>query len=125
MKQQFITGIDHPALAAEDPAKLAEWYCGALGCELVCRSEKSVHILRCADGTMIEVMPRDETARPERSVRTPGWSHLAFRTDDLERAAAHLESCGVFPGPAVDAVGGGRLRSFHDPEGNMLQIVKR
>jgi len=121
-----ITGIDHPALAADDVDRLADWYCDVLGYERVSRHEKPVWILRAPDGTLLEIMPRDETPRPERTVWTPGWSHLALRVDDFEGAAAELDAKGVaWSGHEARAVGGGRVRSFVDPEGNMLQIVER
>ncbi len=121
-----ITGIDHPALAAENVDRLADWYCQTLGYTKVVRNDKPVWILRAADGTLLEIMPRDETPRPDRTTWTPGWSHLALRVDDFDAATAELESLGVqWRSDAVAAVGGGRVRSFADPDGNMLQIVQR
>lgn len=121
-----ITGIDHPAVAAEDVDRLAEWYCDVLGYEKVHRHEKPVWILRAADGTLLEIMPRDETARPERTTWTPGWSHLALRVADFEAAVAHLDAKGIsWTSDEMPAIGGGRVRNFADPEGNMLQILER
>jgi glyoxylase I family protein len=119
-------GIDHPAVAAEDVDALAEWYCNVLGYEEVFRADKPVWILRAADGTLIEIMPRDDTARPQRTTWTPGWSHLAIRVCDFDAAQQSLDAAGVlWMGDEVVAMGGGRVRSFADPEGNMLQIVQR
>lgn len=121
-----IRGIDHPAVAAGDVDGLAEWYCDVLGYEKVHRHEKPVWILRAADGTLLEVMPQDDTPRPQRTTWTPGWSHLAIRVDDYEAAVRYLDAKGVsWTGDEMAAVGGGRVRNFDDPEGNMLQIVER
>ncbi len=121
-----ITGIDHPAVAAEDVDGLSDWYCDVLGYEKVVRQEKPVWILRAPDGTLLEVMPRDDTPRPVRTTWTPGWSHLALRVDDFDAAMAELEQQGVqWTGEEMGAVGGGRVRNFLDPEGNMLQILQR
>lgn len=121
-----ITGIDHPALAAEDVDRLSDWYCDVLGYEKVVRHDKPVWILRAPDGTLLEVMPRDETPRPVRTTWTPGWSHLALRVDDFDAAAAELQQKGVeWTGEEMGAIGGGRVRNFLDPEGNMLQILER
>ncbi|HET6386242.1 MAG TPA: VOC family protein [Armatimonadota bacterium] len=127
-----FTGIDHPAVAAADPESLAVWYCEVLGYTRAFKLDRAGHsplpvfILRAPDGTLLEVMPEDDTARPERTTWTPGWSHLALRVADFETAAAYLESKGArWSGPEVEATGGGRLRSFLDPDGNMLQIVAR
>lgn len=124
MSQVFL-GIGHPAVAAEALAELARWYCDVLGYELIFVSQKNVRIIRAPDGRFVEIMPRDATARPERTTWTQGWSHLAIRMSNLEEAAACLQSREVAPGPLVQAIGGGKLHTFHDPEGNMLQIVER
>lgn len=120
-----IIGIDHPAVAAVDPTKLADWYENVLGYEKFHHTEKNVWIMRAKDGTLLEIMPKDETNRPNRTCWTPGWSHLALRVNDLETATAELRKHGVRLEDAVPAIGGGMLRSFYDPEGNMLQIVQR
>ena len=124
--EMTFTGIDHPALAAEDPAALAKWYCDILGYKVNFHNEKNVWIIEAPDKTFIEIMPRDETKRPERTVWTPGWSHLALRVNDFEQACAYLKSKGIeFSAPAAAAIGGGKVRNFFDLEGNMLQLLER
>ena len=122
-----LLGIDHPALAADDLTSLSQWYCDTLGYALFfAHPEKPVHILRAPDGTLFEMMQKDTSARPERQVLTPGWSHLALRVDSLEEAIRHLDQQKVrWLSEVVPAIGGGQLRSFADPEGNMLQVVER
>lgn len=123
---QCILGIDHPALAAGNVDDLADWYCKVLGYATVFRHEKPVWILRAPDGTLLEIMPRDQTPRPVRTTWTPGWSHLAIRVSDFDEAVRHLDSHDVhWTAEAANAIGGGRVRNFVDPEGNMLQIVSR
>ena len=119
-------GIDHPAVAAEDVDALAAWYVKTLGYEKVFRHDKPVWSIRARDGTLMEIMPRDETPRPERTTWTPGWSHLAIRVSDFDRAQRLLEAKGVkWTGDEIGAIGGGRVRNFVDPDGNMLQILER
>ncbi|MDA3959710.1 MAG: VOC family protein [Planctomycetota bacterium] len=121
-----ITGIDHPAIAVADVDAYADWCCSVLGFERVFRHDKPVWILRSADGTLIEIMPQDDTARPDRTTWTPGWSHLAMRVADFDAAVTELSAHGVqWTGEEVAAIGGGRVRSFADPEHNMWQIVAR
>lgn len=125
MKNVFI-GIDHPAIAADDVEMLSKWYCDVLGYEVYVRTEKPIYIIKAPDGTFIEVMPKDEHPRLNRTTCTPGWSHLALRVSDMDQAMAALEQQGVvWEGAEFEAVGGGRIRNFMDPEGNLLQIVQR
>lgn len=125
MKSVFL-GIDHPALAVKDVGKIAQWYCDVLGYEVFARNDQPIYIIKAPDGSFIEVMPEDGSPRPQRNVATPGWSHLALRVSDFDKAIAGLDKHNVtWQGPEFVAVGGGRIRNFTDPEGNMVQIVKR
>ncbi|MFW5760427.1 MAG: VOC family protein [Cyclobacteriaceae bacterium] len=123
----MIIGLDHPAIAADDLEKLSTWYCDVLDYELVMKSdEKPVWIIKSPDGTFMEMMQKDENARPGRTILTAGISHLAFRVADLHQAIEDLDKAGVqWLSDIVPAIGGGKLRTFADPEGNVLQIVDR
>lgn len=119
-------GVDHPAVAAEDVDRLADWYCDLLGYEKYFRHDKPVWMLRAPDNTLLEIMPKDDTARPIRTTWTPGWSHLAIRVADIDEAIAFLDAKGVqWGGDIMPAIGGGWVRNLADPEGNMLQILER
>jgi glyoxylase I family protein len=105
---------------------LTEWYCDVLGYETVLKASDTVIIIKAPDGTLVEMMQQNDDARPVRQTLTAGWSHLALRVEDLDAAIAYLDSRGVtWLGDIVPAMGGGRLRSFADPDGNMLQVVER
>jgi len=121
-----ITGLDHPALAASDVDALAEWYCDNLDYEKFFRHDKPVWLLRAPDNSFLEIMPIDNTPRPSRTTWTPGWSHTALRVNDIEKTIAFLDTRNItWTGELMNAVGGGRVRSFQDPEGNMLQLIER
>ena len=123
---EFFKGVDHPAIAADDVETLAKWYCDVLGYKVFFKTEKPIYIVEAPDGTYIEIMPKDNTLRPDRTICTPGWSHLALRVSDMDAAMAALDELGVeWAGAEFAAVGGGRIRNFADPEGNVLQIVQR
>ncbi|GAB3261574.1 hypothetical protein GCM10027347_26680 [Larkinella harenae] len=131
MNELLFRGIDHPAVAADDVEGLSDWYCRVLGYQRWFQHRnagprKPVWMLKAPDGTLLEVMPKDETLRPERTTWTPGWSHLALRVTDIEQAIDWLDSQNVvWGGPLTNAIGGGRVRNFFDPEGNLLQILER
>ena len=79
-------------------------------------------------GAVIELMPvRDDGPAPQTFKRwQPGLRHVALRVSDFDAALARLKAMGVrFLGEPGQAVGGGRIVSFLDPEGNELQIVQR
>jgi len=121
-----ITGIDHPGVAANDVEALADWYCAVFGYVKWFRHEKPVWMLKAPDGTLLEVMPKDDTARPERTTWTPGWSHLALRVENIDEAIASLNTKNVtWGGEVINAIGGGKVRNLFDPDGNMLQILER
>ncbi|MDR1886279.1 MAG: VOC family protein, partial [Prevotellaceae bacterium] len=90
MKNVF-SGIDHPAIAADDVENLAKWYCDVLGYEVYVKTEKPIYLIQAPDGTLIEIMPKDENPRCERTVCTPGWSHLALRVSDMDKAMEALD----------------------------------
>ena len=139
---RFVTRLDHLAIAAHDTVAMVQWYERVLG--LVVHVEagpnppqtQKVFLIGppidgngstgVRQGMMIEVMPRNVTPRHERNSHEPGLSHAAWTVLDFDKARGHLQECGVtLLGEIVTAVGGGRIQSFLDCEGNMMQIVER
>ena len=119
-------GVDHPAVATEDVEKLADWYCNVFGYKKFFRHDKPVWMLMAPDNSLLEIMPKDNTMRPNRTTWTPGWSHLALRVENIQQAIDHLNSLGVtWAGDTTEAIGGGWVRTLFDPDGNMLQILER
>jgi glyoxylase I family protein len=127
MRQELFAGVDHVAIAARDPAGLADWYCEALGFRMLSDNGKArpTRILAGSGGGMIEMMPDDETPPPGRELFDRGISHLAIRVTDLDAAVAGLRRSGVEVAEPVAAAGGGRVATFNDPEGNVVQVVER
>ncbi|GAB3968376.1 hypothetical protein GCM10028806_12260 [Spirosoma terrae] len=131
MNESLFLGVDHPAVAADDVESLTNWYCEVLGYQRWFRHQpvgplQPVWMLRAPDQTLLEIMPKDQTLRPMRTTWTPGWSHVALRVADIDQAIRWLDSHGVtWGGELTNAIGGGRVRNFFDPEGNMLQILQR
>ncbi len=129
---QIANRLDHAAIAVTDIDATLAWYDKVLGLVLVAKGapgQKACLIGPKNDlkaGMMLEVMQKNDTPAVKRAVVDPGLSHLAFSVADFDAALAHLKSCNVqFLGEIVTAVGGGRLISFADPDGIMLQIVER
>ncbi len=124
--QRVVSGMDHPALVFKELEKCCEWYCEVLEYELVAEIEQGAKLLRGADGVYLEAIPSREEERPVRAYFAEGISHLALRVGDMEEAVEVLTRRGVvWSGEIMEAVGGGFVRNFRDPEGNELQIVSR
>lgn len=130
----LFSAIDHSAIACYDTRKQIDWYCRHLGMKVIATSnaEPPAAVVGydedAAHGAMIELMPvREEGIGPGETPRfCPGLRHLALRVNDFDAACARLKTAGVeFVGEPGLALGGGRIVSFRDPEGNELQIVER
>lgn len=129
----LFTGIDHPAISCHHVQKQIDWYCRNLGMKLIASDGKDpvsalVGFSDKVGGAMIELMPvKDTGPEPEIQPRyQPGLRHLAIRVSNFDEAYAKLKAAGVkFLFEPIPAVGGGRIVSFRDPEGNELQIVER
>ena len=124
----MIRGIDHLAIAAKDPQRLADWYVAVLDFQIVATNGQSPPTLLVggAAGALIEIMPDNGKPVVEHGWADPGIRHVALRVDDLDAVQARLETAGIGSvRPGGEAMGGGRLWNFADPEGNVLQIVER
>ena len=127
----MFTAIDHPAIACYDVGKQIKWYCENLGMRIVARGETAALVGygdSTTGGAMIELMAKkhEGPAPIEIPTHSPGLRHLALRVSNFDEAKANLTSAGAtFIGTPGQAVGGGRIQSFRDPEGNELQIVQR
>jgi len=131
--------LDHVAIAADNTDAMVKWYEEALGLVVHVAAgpnppqTQKVYLIGpptsnngVAQGMMIEVMPKNETHRRERNSHEPGLSHVAWHVENFDAALAHLQSKNVtFLSDIIPAIGGGRIISFADCEGNMTQIVER
>ncbi len=121
-----MQGLDHPALAVSDVDKMADWCRDILGYTAKAGTPGQVWLMQAPDGTYLEIMRQNADPRPARQNLTPGFSHLALRVENLQAAIVELDMRDVkWTGEIVDAVGGGQLRNFEDPDGNTWQVVQR
>jgi glyoxylase I family protein len=123
----MTTGVDHVAIAAKDPRRLSDWYCEVLGLRVLFDNGKEppTTLVGGDMGAVIEIMPDNGAAAYLHQPYDPGIRHIALRVRDFEAAHAALVAKVeglTAPGPAA---GGGQIAFFHDPEGNLLQIVSR
>jgi glyoxylase I family protein len=134
LQEDMFTAIDHPAITCYDVQKQIDWYCATLGMRVVASNGQqppSVMIgydSAVTGATMLELMPtREAGPKPAEVARfAPGLRHVALRVKDFDQAYNALKAAGVkFLMEPMTAVGGGKIVSFRDPEGNELQIVQR
>lgn len=118
----MYNGIEHTAIATEDPEALAGWYERTLEMPIVHRYGGNVFV-RASDGSMLELIP-SEGDPAKCGMRTPGIRHLAIKVDDFDAGVDDLRSKGVEIVQFVKA-GPNRLAFFLDPEGNILHLIDR
>lgn len=124
----MINSIEHIAIAASDPAVLADWYCATLGFTMVvARPESKTYFVGLPGGGMVEIIAVDPKAHGQGATHTVGLHHLAFAVSDFAAVAQTLQARGIhFIGPAYRSDDGGtQFDFFCDPEGNRLQLVQR
>jgi glyoxylase I family protein len=126
--------IDHPAISCQDPRKLADWYCKHFGMQLIADDGKeppSLLVGYASDtktSCMVELMPTRHPGTPpiEMPRFCQGLRHFAIRVSDFDKAYELMKAAGVtFMFEPLQAIGGGKVVSFRDPEGNEVQIVQR
>lgn len=130
----LFTAIDHPAMSCYDPRKLADWYCTHMEMKIIGDNGQSPPSLVLGydddmrHGAVLEIMPVKNPGPPPVEVPRfcPGFRHFAVRVSNFEQAYDRLKKAGVeYLFEPVIAVGGGKIVSFRDPEGNEVQIVQR
>ena len=129
---EFCTAIEHLALAARDPERLAEWYVATLGfrIRLVLDDRpgpQKAYLLQAGAGTLLEIYPADECpGGTERSNTAPGLAHFALLVRDFNAAQSRLDQAGV-RSEGAERAGPlcARVRFYRDPEGNLFHILFR
>jgi len=130
--------LDHAAIAADNTDAMVAWYKKVLGLEVAVEAgpnppqKQKVYLIGppggngLTAGSMLEVMPRNDNPRNNRASHDPGHSHTAWHVTNFDAALAHLKANNVkFMSEVIKAIGGGRIISFEDCEGNMTQIMER
>jgi len=118
--------IDHAALRAYDPVRLALWYQRWLGLqeELVLRSPRrpSIHFLIDGAGNRVEIIP---ASLADASVGRVVAPHLAFASEDLDGDVERLRAASATVLEDRRTSAGWRIAFAEDPEGNLLEFVER
>src|SRR4051794_11461988 len=122
----MIRGIEHTAIASPDPHQLAEWYVEHLDFVVNYRSSTSKALfVKAADGSMIEIIEANTSARSPVNMKDPGLRHLAIAVTDFQSAYQKLKDKGVAFLTEPSESGGNTTVFFTDPEGNILHLLHR
>ena len=123
----FLTKQHHIAIIASDWAQTREFYVEKLGFELfreVYRPEADDYLRMLRQGdTVLEIFIKPGNPERVTDPEAKGLRHLAFHVEDIEPAAAWLNSMGIETEPVrEDKVNGGRFTFFKDPDGLPLEL---
>ncbi len=114
-----VLGFSHLQLCVRDVRASVDWYCTALGMEVM-SEHGDVVALRHRDARLVIVVSMGEP-----DVAHSPIDHLAFAVADgptLEAWAAHLRTCGLDAPDVVDELGKPSLQ-LRDPDGNAVELV--
>lgn len=121
----MLIGIDHTAIASQNPIRLAQWYERYLEFKIVAENEGK-YFIQAANGTLLEIIPgTGEFVVPK--MKDVGVRHIALRVDDLSGSCDDLKKRGIEFITEVMTVDALRLRVifFRDLDGNLLHLIHR
>ena len=123
----FLIKQHHIAIIASDWDKTKEFYMDKLGFELVREAYRPaqddyLRMLRQGE-TVLEVFIKPGNPERVNNPEAKGLRHLAFHVENVETAAAWLNSLGIETEPVTeDKCNGGRYVFFKDPDGLPLEL---
>ncbi len=117
--------MEHPGIAASDPAALAKWYCNMLGMKLIRQTGPTTFFVGFDKGSCLEIYAAKTDAPPTADNYVRGMTHVAFYTEDFERVHGELLSKGVAPAASPILRDDLKLALMRDPEGNLFHITQR
>ena len=123
----FLNKQHHIAIICSNWEKTKEFYIDKLGFEMyreVYRPEADDYLRMLRQGdTVLEVFIKPGNPERVNNPEAKGLRHLAFHVEDIEPAAAWLNSMGIETEPIrEDKVNGGRYTFFKDPDGLPLEL---
>jgi catechol 2,3-dioxygenase-like lactoylglutathione lyase family enzyme len=124
-----LKNIEHLGIYTHNAKKLTDWYCDVLGLKITHKlvretTEKSIYFLRGTSDLVIEILPTDNNMN-KRELYDPGYSHIAIIVENFEKAEEYLKSKGIILDLKRKTGAGWTIGYFHDPDGNIIEIVYR
>jgi|SRR5581483_10331097 len=121
----MLIGIDHTAIASQQPLQLAQWYERSLAFRIIAENEGK-YFLQAPNGTLLEIIP-GEGSLPPPKLTDVGVRHVALLVDDLTRSCDELKERGIefITGILKVESLGLQVIFFRDLDGNLLHLIHR
>ena len=122
----MITGVEHIAIFAKDPAFLKDWYAEVFKFKVLKGDVvRGTYWLQTPDGMLFE-LKRASSVEEDSDENLGGLRHVALTVDNFEEAVEILKrhEVEVITKPTISATGG-KTMFFRDPEGNIFQLIYR
>lgn len=131
--ENLFSGIEHVAISARSPERLAQWYVSTLGFEIFTSFDNGpgkpkTYIIRLGEQPLlVEISPADpDLLSRERQNGEAGLTHFAIVVTDFERAHQRLFYTDARPeGEERAGPRNSRIHFYRDPEGNLFHILWR
>ena len=121
--------FEHIALNVQDPAAVADWYCGHLNMKVTLSGPAPVSVRFVSDEAghmMFEFYHNAKEPLLDCTAIAPLSLHIAFAVDDVRAVADELVAAGATVERDVWTTGGGdTFAILRDPWGIPLQFVRR
>jgi catechol 2,3-dioxygenase-like lactoylglutathione lyase family enzyme len=112
-----LHGIDHVYYWTRDLDRAVAFYTGVLGLTLTRRAG--------GEWAEFDAGPVRLALHGTDDAEVPPGGTVVFRVDDLDEARWSLQQRGVvFDGHEAEVPGVARFTTFHDPDGNPIQLIE-
>ena len=120
----MFSGVEHVAIASENPKRLAEWYVHHLEFREIYEFDGN-YFVKASNGSILEIIPAKHARTPQEMYH-PGLRHMAIKVTDFDDAYRSLQRNNVsFVNEPFSTPQGNRVVFFTDCEGNLLHLIQR
>jgi glyoxylase I family protein len=121
----MLIGVDHTAVASQNPFRLAQWYERFLEFKIVAENDGK-YFIQAANGTLLEIIPGEGDFAPP-AMKDAGVRHIALLVNDISESCDSLRKRGIAFITDVIPVEPLRLQVifFRDLDGNLLHLIHR
>jgi glyoxylase I family protein len=126
-----MTALQHIAFGCRDMKASEQFFIKHFGFRRVRTFNKGTQdefVMLRLGGACLELFQAGNDQQPSKtSEQAPGFRHLAFEVDNLDRAVARLNADGIKTGDIIDCSGivaGMKVCFFDDLDGNKLEMMQ-